>query len=79
MGRDHDLANCREIAIIKILGGGSLVIAYPALLALKQLTHVRKLTLVTTPAVKPFGELLGIFDEIIVIREDSRRALGWIR
>jgi len=69
--RNHDLTQCREIAVMKLLGGGSLVIAYPALLALKQLPHVRKLTLVTTPAIKPFGDTLGIFDEIIVIREDS--------
>ena len=69
--RNHDLTQCREIAVMKLLGGGSLVIAYPALLALKRLPHVRKLTLVTTPAIKPFGDTLGIFDEIVVIREDS--------
>ena len=76
MRRDHDLTSCREIAIMKLLGGGSLVIAYPALLALKKLPHVRKLTLVTTPAIKPFGDTLGIFDEIVVIREDSFPHLG---
>jgi ADP-heptose:LPS heptosyltransferase len=76
MGRDHDLSKCREIAIMKLLGGGSLVIAYPTLLALKKLPRVKKLTLVTTPAIKPFGDTLGIFDEIIVIREDSLLNLG---
>jgi ADP-heptose:LPS heptosyltransferase len=69
--RNHDLTQCREIAVMKLLGGGSLVIAYPALLALKQLPQVQKLTLVTTPAIKQFGDTLGIFDEIVVIREDS--------
>jgi len=76
LGRDHDLTRCQEIAVLKLLGGGSLVIAYPALLALKKLPHVRKLVLVTTPAIKPFGDTLGIFDEIVVIREDSFIHLG---
>lgn len=74
--RNHELSKCEEIGILKLLGGGSLVIAYPALLALKRLPHVKKLTLITTPAIKPFGETLGIFDEIIVIREDSPIHLG---
>ncbi len=69
--RDHDLSKCREIAILKPLGGGSLVIAFPALLALRRLPNLQKLTLITSPAVAPFGKLLGIFDEIIVVREDS--------
>ena len=68
--RDHDLAACREIAILKLLGGGSLVIAYPALLALRRLPNLRKLTLITSPSIAPFGTLLGIFDEIVVVRDD---------
>jgi ADP-heptose:LPS heptosyltransferase len=76
MGRNHDLTSCRDIAVLKLLGGGSLVIAYPALLALKKLPRVRRLILVTTPAIKPFGDTLGIFDEIVVIREDSFPHLG---
>lgn len=68
--RNHDLANCEEIAILKLLGGGSLVIAYPALLALRRLPNLKRLTLITSPAIAPFGQLLGIFDEIIVVRDD---------
>jgi len=68
--RDHDLSKCREIAILKLLGGGSLVIAYPALLALRRLPGLARLTLITTPAIAPFGALLGIFDEIVVIRDN---------
>ena len=70
MSRDHDLSKCREIAILKLLGGGSLVIAYPALLALRRLPNVQKLTLITTPSIAPFGEFLGIFDEIVIIRDN---------
>ena len=69
--RDHDLSKCTSVTVIKMLGGGSLVIAYPALLAIKKVPHIRTLRLLTTPAVRPFAEALGIFDEVIVIRDDS--------
>jgi ADP-heptose:LPS heptosyltransferase len=59
------------VTIVKILGGGSLAIAYPALLALKKSSRIRRLRLVTSPSVRPFGEVLGLFDEIIVIRDNS--------
>lgn len=68
--RDHDLSRCREIAVLKLLGGGSLVIAYPALLALRRLPGLERLTLITTPAIAPFGALLGTFDEIVIVRDD---------
>ena len=74
--RSHDLSACKEIAVLKLLGGGSLVIAYPALVALKELPHVERLILVTSPAIKPFGETLGIFDEIVVIRDTSLGSLA---
>lgn len=69
--RNHDLSVCSSVTFIKMLGGGSLVIAYPALVALKQLKHIRSLRLVTTPSIKPFAEILGVFDEILVIRDTS--------
>jgi ADP-heptose:LPS heptosyltransferase len=73
--RNHDLKGCRSITIIKMLGGGSLVIAYPALLAMKRAPGVEKLRILTTPAISPFAQSLGIFDEIIVLRDDSLPAL----
>jgi ADP-heptose:LPS heptosyltransferase len=60
-----------------MLGGGSLVIAYPALSAIKQQPQIQRMRLLTTPAVKPFAEILGIFDEIIVIRDQSAVSLIW--
>lgn len=69
--RDHDLSRCSSLTFIKLVGGGSLVIAYPALLAAKNAPQVKQLRLLTTSAVKPFAEILGVFDEIIVIRDDS--------
>jgi len=68
--RDHGLSKCCKIAILKLLGGGSLVIAYSALLALRRLPRLERLTLITTPEVAPFGALLGIFDEIVIVRDD---------
>ena len=69
--RDHDLSHCSSVTFIKMLGGGSLVIAYPSLVALRNCPRIRTLRLVTTPAIRPFAEILGVFDEIIVIRETS--------
>ena len=73
--RDHNLARCSSLTFVKMMGGGSLVIAYPALLATKHSPQVKQLRLVTTSAVKPFAEILGVFDEIIVIRDDSALTL----
>lgn len=69
--RNHDLSQCSDVTIMKMLGGGSLAIAYPALLALKKSSRIRRLRLVTSSAVRPFGETLGLFDEIIVVRDNS--------
>jgi ADP-heptose:LPS heptosyltransferase len=69
--RDHSLEFLEELAIVKMLGGGSLIIAYPSLLALKKSLPKIKLKLVTTSAIYPFAELTGLFDEVIVIRDDS--------
>ena len=67
--RTHSLTPCSEITVIKMLGGGSLAIAYPAFLALKRLPGVRKLRIVTTPAIEPFARSLNLFDEVLVIRD----------
>jgi ADP-heptose:LPS heptosyltransferase len=73
MGRDHKLDNCKSITFIKMQGGGSLVIAYPTLLAIRRLPRIRRMQLVTTPAIRHFADTLGIFDEVIVIDD---RGLG---
>jgi ADP-heptose:LPS heptosyltransferase len=69
--RNHSLSDCSDVTIMKMLGGGSLAIAYPSLLALKRSSRIRRLRLVTSPGVRPFGEALGLFDEIVVIRDNS--------
>lgn len=67
--RDHDLAPRQRIVVIKPMGGGSLVLAFPALLGLRQRYPTVRMTLVCTPATKPFGELLAVFDDLVVIED----------
>jgi ADP-heptose:LPS heptosyltransferase len=67
--RDHRLESVREIVVLKLLGGGSLLIAYPSLLALKERAAPGRFRLVTLSGTRDFAEALGVFDEIIVIRD----------
>lgn len=74
--RDHALPVRGDITVIKVLGGGSLVIALPALLSIRRTYAAVKIRLVTTVAVKPFAETLGVFDEILVL--DDRFFFGLV-
>jgi ADP-heptose:LPS heptosyltransferase len=65
--RDHRLSAEREIVWVKMLGGGSLLLALPALLGLRRAYPATKMVLVTTPSVRPFAELTGVFDEYRII------------
>ena len=71
MRRDHASAPRGEIVFIKILGGGSLLIALPSLLGVRRRFPERRLTLVCGSAVAPFAELIGIFDHIEIV-DDQR-------
>jgi len=73
--RDHELTVKDEIVWIKMLGGGSLLLAMPMLLGFRRAHPQLKMVLVTTRAVKPFAELLGVFDEFRVIDERGVAAL----
>ncbi len=83
--RDHNPSARGAILVIKMLGGGSLVIAYPALLGIRRRYPDRLLVLLTTPNLKQFGESLNIFDEIICVRDAgmfslvSSAAAAWLR
>jgi ADP-heptose:LPS heptosyltransferase len=65
--RNHALTVGKEIVWIKMLGGGSLLLATPMLLGFRRAYPGVKMVLVTTPAVRPFAELTGAFDEYRVI------------
>ena len=69
--RDHTLRVGARVCVFKLLGGGSLVIALPALLGLRQRYPTSELSLLCTPATASFAETLRIFDRLIVI-DDSR-------
>ena len=67
MRRNHDLVIRKHLAVMKIKGGGSLLIALPALLSLRKKYPDKKFTLVTSAEVRPFAELMGVFDEILIV------------
>jgi ADP-heptose:LPS heptosyltransferase len=68
--RDHKLELRDRVAVIKMMGGGSLIIAYPALLALRERYPQVRFIFVGTPAVRPFAELLALFDEFHDVVDD---------
>lgn len=70
--RDHELTLGDEIVWMKMLGGGSLLVAMPMLLGFRRAHPRLKMVLITTPAVRSFAQLLGVFDEYRVI--DDRGA-----
>ncbi len=74
--RDHTLTAGKEIVWIKMLGGGSLVLALPMLLGIRRAHPATRMVLITTPSVRPFAELIGVFDEIRVI--DNRGGVALI-
>jgi ADP-heptose:LPS heptosyltransferase len=57
-----------------MLGGGSLLLALPALLGLRRRHPRLPLTIVCGGSVRPFAETLGLFDRIEVV--DDRRGLA---
>ena len=69
LGRDHSSAPRGEIVFIKLLGGGSLLIALPALLGVRRRYPNLSLTLVCGSPVAPFARLIGIFDRIQVMND----------
>jgi ADP-heptose:LPS heptosyltransferase len=69
--RDHTLQVNGDITVIKMLGGGSIVLALPALLGLRRRYPDRRLTLICTGATQAFAETLGVFDDFIRIDDRS--------
>jgi ADP-heptose:LPS heptosyltransferase len=69
--RDHSAAPKGEIAVLKLLGGGSLVLAAPSLLGVRRRYPDARMILVTTAGVIPFGRALGLFDDYVVLEDRS--------
>ena len=73
--RDHAPEVRDSLCFVKMLGGGSLVIAYPALLGLRLRHPDATLSLITLRGVRPFAESLGVFDRIDEIDDSSAARL----
>ena len=69
--RDHAPTVRGDLLLIKMQGGGSLVLAYPLILGLRERYPDRRLLLLSTPQVAVFAETLGVFDEILAVRDDA--------
>lgn len=69
--RDHRSDPRGELVFVKMMGGGSLLIALPALLGVRRKFPDRTLTLVCGGPVAPFAELIGVFDRIERIDDAS--------
>jgi ADP-heptose:LPS heptosyltransferase len=74
--RNHSLAVGREVVWIKMLGGGSLLLAMPMLLGFRRAYPNTRMVLITTSSVKPFADLIGVFDEYRIIRMSSALSLA---
>lgn len=79
--RNHRLPDAKietgRITVMKMLGGGSLVIALPALLGIRTRYPRAKIQLVTTTGIATFARTLGVFDEILEINTNSAFKLIW--
>jgi ADP-heptose:LPS heptosyltransferase len=75
--RDHTLTVGDEIVWVKMLGGGSLLLAMPMLLGLRRAHPGVKMVLITTPGVAPFAKLMGVFDEYRIIDDRGALRLLW--
>lgn len=56
-----------KITYLKILGGGSLLIAYPAILAIRRQYPNAKIILICSPEVAAFAKLTDLIDELVLI------------
>ena len=59
----------RTILVFKFMGGGSITVAGPLLLALRRRHPGARLVLVCTSQVAPHAELLGLFDRIEAVED----------
>jgi len=57
----------KKISYLKIMGGGSLLIAYPAILAVRKKYPNAKIILICSPEVAAFAELACVVDQFSLI------------
>ena len=64
-------ANPRRIVVLKLHGGGSLLMAMPALLGLRRTYPQANIMLVGTQETRKFAELTGVFDDYRMVDTGS--------
>lgn len=69
--RDHNLHNSKNICVVKMLGGGSLLNLLPFIEEMKLQYPDKRISIICTNAVSPFAKSLRVFDEIKVINDKS--------
>ena len=69
--RDHELRVRGTICVQKFNGGGSLLLALPALSGLRRRHPNVDFVLICSPEIEPFAKTLDLFDRILVV-DDSR-------
>lgn len=69
--RNHDLKVKGNVVIIKLFGGGSLVIAYTSLLSLKKTLKNHKLIFVGTESTIIYAKELDVFDIFYEIETET--------
>jgi ADP-heptose:LPS heptosyltransferase len=69
--RNHEPKPRGDIAIIKMVGGGNLALALPMIAGIKNTYPNYRLILITSPSVAPFGKILGVFDEVVILHDRS--------
>lgn len=69
--RDHSLELKQSVTFVKLLGGGTLAISFPALLGLRKKYPHLKINLVTTKGITPFARSLNVFDNYLEIDHSS--------
>ncbi len=76
--RDHSneaLHASQHIAFVKLLGGGSIFIALPAIEAIQRGQPGRQISIVCSRSVEGFVKTMGVFDRIVVIDDRSLASL----
>lgn len=71
LGRDHSVAPVRTILVAKFQGLGSLIIAKPAIAALRRHYPDAKILFWGTPSMVPLAREMPEFDEILVLQDRS--------
>jgi ADP-heptose:LPS heptosyltransferase len=75
--RNHRPEILGDAVFIKLLGGGSLLVALPALIGFRRKYPNTRMRLLTTQDVVPFAEAMGVFDEFVVV--DTRSPMDLLR